>query len=157
MDWFVEAEYVAPITQEQYEQAAEGSFMAHYQEKAQLLRLTGRLDGTLSYEAAVTEALRWATDVGVVRMGLAKGPDRLVVESAAARAREWSLLGAAEVATRLGVSTARVRQLEQRPDFPRPVKPDLAGGKIWRAEDIDEFARTWSRQPGRPRKATPNA
>ncbi|MCX5070884.1 hypothetical protein OOJ91_34110 [Micromonospora lupini] len=153
MDWYAEAEFTGPLTRDQLEEAAGSANIAHYNEHAQVLRLRSILDAK-TYTDAVREALGWVTLLPAVHM--LNGPDRLLVESTAARAREMDFLGAAEVAARLGVSTARVRQLEERPDFPKPVLP-LAGGRIWRAEDIDAFNRTWTRRPGRPSKVDPEA
>lgn len=150
MDWFAEVELTGPLTQEQLEQAAEGALIGQYNEASQVLRLNTRLDA-VDYTDAAHKALRWAAELPAVRARTMSGPQRLLVESAAARAREWDLLGAKEIAERLGVSTARVRQLEQRPDFPTPVS-ELAGGRVYRAADIDEFARR-PRTPGRPPKA----
>ncbi|WP_431977607.1 helix-turn-helix transcriptional regulator [Micromonospora haikouensis] len=155
MDWYAEAELTGHLEREQLEQAAEGAFLAHYNEKSEVLRLRTRLDAQ-DYPAAVEEALRWVAGLNVIRAGMLTGPDRILVESAAARAREWPLLGTAEIAARFGVSTTRVRQLEQRPDFPAPLQV-LVGGRVYRAEDIAAFERTWKREPGRPSNAAPSA
>jgi hypothetical protein len=150
--WYVEVEFVGTLQRDQLEQAAAGASIAHYQEAGKVLRLRGPLDA-IEYEDAVEEAKGWAARLTgaaeLVRAGVLFGPDRMVVETSAARARMWNLLGAAEIAERLGVTTSRVRQLEQRPDFPNPALV-LAGGRIYRAEDIDAFDRAWDRTPGRP-------
>lgn len=57
-----------------------------------------------------------------------------------------------EAATILGISRQRVHQLAtQHPLFPAPVA-QLASGSIWLRADIEEFARVWTRKPGRPVK-----
>ena len=55
------------------------------------------------------------------------------------------LVGVAEVAAMLGLTTQRIDQLARRdPDFPTPVA-ELAAGRIWsRAEIV-----TWARNAGR--------
>jgi plasmid maintenance system antidote protein VapI len=65
------------------------------------------------------------------------------------------LLTTAEVAQVLGVTPRRVSQLvERRRDFPAPyavtrgVRRD-SGLRLWRPEDIDRWARTADRSPGR--------
>lgn len=50
------------------------------------------------------------------------------------------LMGAVEVARRLGVSRQRVHQLASRPDFPVPAA-ELASGKVWESEAIEAWRR----------------
>jgi predicted DNA-binding transcriptional regulator AlpA len=64
-------------------------------------------------------------------------------------ARPMELVGAVEIAELLGVSRARVHQLASRKEFPKPVAT-LAMGSIWRKRDIERWAETWPRRPGRP-------
>lgn len=65
-----------------------------------------------------------------------------------------ALVSGREAADLLGVSRQRVHQLvAQHPDFPAPVAK-LACGSIWLLADVEAFARTWSRKPGRPTKAS---
>ena len=55
----------------------------------------------------------------------------------------------AEVMEHLGLSRKRVAELMDRPDFPPPVQV-LSVGRIWRADDIREYARRRrERFPGR--------
>lgn len=64
-----------------------------------------------------------------------------------------ALASGREAANLLGVSRQRVHQLAtQHPDFPAPVAR-LACGSIWLLSDVEDFARTWTRKPGRPPKA----
>lgn len=152
-NWYVEVEFFGKLKPEQLADACAGAFLGHYQPG--VLRLRHRLDN-LDYDAAVKEALTWmaglhATTV-LVPSGVLTGPERMLIETTAARAQDWDLLGANEVADRLGVSTTRVRQLEKRPDWPTPIGT-VAGGKVYRKLDVEEFARGWKRQPGRPRKS----
>jgi predicted DNA-binding transcriptional regulator AlpA len=63
------------------------------------------------------------------------------------------LVGAAEIAEMLNVSTQRLDQLiEVYPDFPQP-EVVLKGGRIWAREAVEEWVRQHpARKPGRPRK-----
>ncbi|MGC5664914.1 helix-turn-helix transcriptional regulator [Micromonospora sp. WMMD723] len=158
--WYVGLEFVGDLNDmEHLNEAAEGAFIANYNSKSRVLSLSHRLDA-VEYDDALQEAREWASKLpGVAKLvseGVLFGPDRMVVETLAARARGWDLLGSAEVADVLGVSTARVRQLEQRPDFPQPAVT-IAGGRIYRRDEIEEYAERRSRTPGRPAKAQPEA
>lgn len=54
---------------------------------------------------------------------------------------ELKLMGAGEIARRLGgVSRQRVQQIVARPDFPQPAT-QLLTGKVWRAEDVEAWIR----------------
>lgn len=53
-----------------------------------------------------------------------------------------ALVGAQEIAVRLGVSRQRVQQLVARPGFP-PAACELAMGKAWRSEDIEAWVRVY--------------
>jgi len=48
------------------------------------------------------------------------------------------LMGAAEIAARLGVSRQRVSQITARESFPRPVV-ELASGRIWESKDVEAW------------------
>ena len=50
------------------------------------------------------------------------------------------LMGAGEIADRLGVCRQRVQQLAAQPDFPRPLD-QLQMGKVWLAADVEEWIR----------------
>ena len=58
-------------------------------------------------------------------------------------------VGVAEVARLLEVSKQRVSQLRDSEDFPEPVA-ELEAGPVWPAANIEAFARTSLRKPGRP-------
>jgi predicted DNA-binding transcriptional regulator AlpA len=66
------------------------------------------------------------------------------------------LLAATDVAELLGISRQRVHQLHsEHPRFPAPYIR-LGSGPIWTRPVIEEFARVWTRKPGRPtRTAVP--
>lgn len=49
-----------------------------------------------------------------------------------------ALVTGAEAARRLGVSRERVRQLAQRPDFPRPLGK-LGRATVWRWAEIEQW------------------
>ncbi|BAL85452.1 putative regulatory protein [Actinoplanes missouriensis 431] len=52
------------------------------------------------------------------------------------------LMGRAEIRSRLGLSRARIYQLTQRPDFPKPCA-ELLGGGIWLADDVEAWIRQY--------------
>lgn len=49
-------------------------------------------------------------------------------------------MGSGEIVQRLGVSRTRVYALAQRDDFPAPLD-ELAGGRVWRATDVEAWIR----------------
>jgi prophage regulatory protein len=56
------------------------------------------------------------------------------------------LVGAHEIRDLLGVSRQRVYQMAGRSDFPRPVAT-LAQGKVWSADDVEQWIGTHRRRP----------
>lgn len=79
---------------------------------------------------------------GVPRIGC------LIVCSETQRVAEAErLVGVAEVAEMLGVSRQRVSQLKAG-SLPNPVAL-LASGPVWSAREVEGFASTWDRRPGR--------
>ncbi|MFI6759344.1 helix-turn-helix transcriptional regulator [Micromonospora sp. NPDC050417] len=50
------------------------------------------------------------------------------------------LMGMAELADRLGVSTTRVDQIVSRPDFPKPVD-HIRAGRIWLTAEVEQWIR----------------
>lgn len=82
-------------------------------------------------------------------------PVRITVQTAGAYEQTMPILSTAGVATRLGVSAARVRKLATRPDFPNAVEIPGAAGAFYHASAIDEFAAGWDRtaKGGRPRSS----
>jgi predicted DNA-binding transcriptional regulator AlpA len=50
------------------------------------------------------------------------------------------VMGAYEIAQRLGVSRQRVQQLVVRQDFPKPIR-ELAMGKVWDSDDVEAWIR----------------
>lgn len=55
------------------------------------------------------------------------------------------LVGVAEVAAMLGVSRQRVNKIVKEDEsFPRP-EAELAAGRIWRRDDIEQWARSRGR------------
>ena len=64
------------------------------------------------------------------------------------------LIGASEAADLLGVTRQRVHQLAaDHPRFPTPLV-QVRMGPLWVETAIAAFARSWSRTPGRPKRAT---
>lgn len=56
----------------------------------------------------------------------------------------------AEIATMLGVSRQRVRELVAREDYFPPPAGRLAGRPLYAKPSVEAFGRWWSRTPGRP-------
>jgi predicted DNA-binding transcriptional regulator AlpA len=57
------------------------------------------------------------------------------------------LVGVTEIAEMLGLSRQRVNQMvRDDPVFPRP-EAELTGGRVWRTEVIEEWARETGRLP----------
>ncbi|BCY09169.1 AlpA family transcriptional regulator [Actinoplanes sp. L3-i22] len=52
------------------------------------------------------------------------------------------LVGAREIAVRLGVSRQRVQQLADRDDFPEPFH-ELSMGRIWWRHEVEEWIVRW--------------
>ncbi|GAA4596359.1 hypothetical protein GCM10023107_37320 [Actinoplanes octamycinicus] len=61
-------------------------------------------------------------------------------------AADSALMGAWEIALRMGLSRQRVQQLAERPDFPAPVA-SLRMGRVWRTAEIELWLRTHRDRP----------
>lgn len=61
------------------------------------------------------------------------------------------MVGVKELADSLKVTKQRVSELARSRSFPMPVAT-LASGPIWLEPAIEEYMKTWSRKPGRPKK-----
>lgn len=64
------------------------------------------------------------------------------------------LVGSAEIGRMLGVSRQRVQQLINQPDFPKP-EVALEMGKVWKREDVAEWARDHGRGIADTEEGTP--
>lgn len=80
------------------------------------------------------------------RLGAAVGGDVLLVRE---RPR---LVGVAEAASILGWDKRRVVTYVDRGRFPVPLA-HLAGGRVWRREDVEAWAREWHDRQKRRRRA----
>jgi len=60
------------------------------------------------------------------------------------------LVDMTEIASMLGVSKQRVRELVGRDDYFPPPVARLSGRPVYSKSSIEAFARWWSRTPGRP-------
>lgn len=154
--WDVEVELFGHLTDEQMEQVAGDTFATRYNSHSGSLTLHGRVTAD-NLRQALTAAEAWfnalPTVQAFIRARVLGEPQGLMVASPTSRAWRLDILGPSEVATRLGVSTARVRQLANEPDFPEPFT-ELEGGRLWRATDIDAYAQARNPKPGRPPKGT---
>jgi hypothetical protein len=155
MRWNIEVQYRAEVEPSQLELLAKGAgvVMAHHNSAERALRL--RTVVTVSSPKEATDlAWRFATAAETLMeaVGVAGELQRFSVESEAAAPLRWAA-GAAEAADLLGVSTARLRQIEQSdPAFPRPVA-ELAGGRVYRADEVESYRRgRVLSKGGRPRK-----
>jgi hypothetical protein len=151
VDWYAEAEFTAHATDDAVEQIAPAFVATYYNSADRVLRVRQRLDAG-DYGAALDQAQRWVRgDVVPAVHGV--DPDarvvRVAVESAEAVMR---LVGTADFAKLLGVSTNRVRQLAEMPGF--PAAEDTSAGAVWPRDVAETYA---ARRPprgkgGRPRK-----
>jgi hypothetical protein len=66
---------------------------------------------------------------------------------------EPALVGVAEAAAILGWDKRRVITYVDRGSFPAPVAR-LAGGRVWRREDVEAFARAYQRRRARRDRRT---
>ncbi len=62
------------------------------------------------------------------------------------------LVGAWEIATRLGLSRQRIQQLSDRDDFPAPFG-ELKMGRVWWEHEVEEWIHEW-RTGEMPRPST---
>lgn len=88
----------------------------------------------------------------LIAEGVLAQPHNFDVITIEAHSKKLPLLGPAEVAARLGVTAARMRQLRQEygPRFPEPVTV-LGIGDVYDAAEVDRFKRNvWRRKVGRP-------
>lgn len=65
-----------------------------------------------------------------------------------------AIVGVSELADLLGVSKARASELARFEGFPAPFAM-LKSGPVWIESNVKDFAETWVRKPGRPRKLSP--
>lgn len=155
--WSAEVEFLARISRDQLDEYAAGAQMAYYNSDDLVLRLTRALDAD-DYAAAMAEAQAWVAALAITgragRDGVS-GPVRFTVESEFVH--RWAV-GTKEAAEKLGISTTRLRQLEHAdPAFPKPAA-EVAGGRVYRKDEVETYAHEREPgQPGRPRKAAPDA
>lgn len=60
------------------------------------------------------------------------------------------LVDVTEIASMLGVSKQRIRELTARDDYFPPPVARLSGRPVYSKSSIEAFGRWWSRAPGRP-------
>lgn len=72
-------------------------------------------------------------------------------DAALARPAFPELVGVAELAQLFGVAPQRASALQHRDGFPAPVAT-LKSGPVWVRANVEDFAKTWVRKPGRPAK-----
>ena len=111
--------------------------------KSKLHELTFLIEAHNPGEAIAQATAAFDEAIGPLPTGRVKPPYRVVVEDPNGPPG-WPL-----------VSTAGVRQLAQRPDFPKPLDIPGLAGSVYVRSAIEAWARTWDREArgGRPRKA----
>lgn len=120
-------------------------------------RLEGswRMSATITVEApslrqAVQAAVRLVEDA--VTVAHADGVEVLTAAEYTRRLAEPQippLVGLADIAAKLEVSRQRASQLAERADFP-PIAARTAAGPLFIEAQVDTWAATWERKPGRP-------
>jgi len=159
MQWFARYECHGSITDDQLDALGRPVFTVTTVDEpggGRWCTITLSIDATDLADAVCKAQRGYARAIAALPAGTLEEPYRVTVEDADAPTGA-DLLSTAAVAARLRVSDARVRQLAQRPDFPRPLNiPGLAGA-VYSAAAIDAWAATWDRDAkgGRPRKAEP--
>lgn len=118
------------------------------------------IGATMTVEARnAMEAVREATRHLALAAGSRPAWTHIEVQELEARDRELArpllpeLAGVTEFARMLGVSRQRAHDITTTPDFP-PPQAALAAGPIWTRSQLETWARTHDRVPGRPGKAT---
>lgn len=146
--WTVRLDYTGTITPDEAGLLLEkdGLVSVHTDETAGTVSVVGRVaDPSTVYEVALYD--RWK-HLGNLVWRQAISLDRLTLEGPHARAARLPIVGTAEVAGILGVTTGRVRQLKtDHPDWPQPAA-ELSAGDLYLADDIRRFAAQWDRRPG---------
>jgi hypothetical protein len=152
MEWTIDATYAGILDDSQVLALAEGTAITAANRDSRTLRVTLTASGTF------TDACRALAEHSVlsvlVEQGELAGPYRVLAETLESAEHLRELLGARDVAARLGVSPARVRQLRSRPDWPRAVMRLPSGEELHSPAAIDAFNAGWDRTAGRPRKKT---
>jgi hypothetical protein len=155
--WHAHLEFPGALTIDQLEALAEETSQIHHDSHRNITKVHLHITATNLHDAS-TQALAALDQLPAFRAlrdaGILQPPRTLTVQDPAAHAEGLTLLGTAEVAARLNLSTARVRQLrDQHPDFPAPALT-LAGGNLYDPAAIDYFNLHWDRKPGPKTKAS---
>lgn len=157
--WMLRIDLDGTLTEEQSSQLIEQDRVSSVCTTGGTTTVSARLDVDESPFAPIqativaADSLRSMGYLNSLINNRAVGIDRITVEGPQARARSLKLLGTAEIAAVLEVSTARVGQLKARPDWPKAAI-QVEGGELYWTDDIQRFNENWDRTPGRPRKAS---
>lgn len=159
MRWYAAVEMTGDLTDDDIMDIAEDkptSIDYDSHTRAAEVRLTVDTD---NYAQAVRQAVGTFVDLANVQRLIATGrlsqPHRFVVQDEHTEEQSLGILSTAAVAERLGVSTARVRQLKDEPDFPRSFKIPGAAGDFYYTADVDAYAAR--RKPGSQAQGKPRA
>lgn len=114
------------------------------------LMVTVTVEAATLRQAIATALQRVETTIG----GKAHGVEAITLDEIERRLTEPvipDLVGYIEIADMLGVSRQRARQLADAAGFP-PAVVTTASGPLRVRAAVEEWAKTWRRQGGRPRK-----
>ena len=122
--------------------------------ESRFLELILHTDDPTSDWASRNSRRRFKAAVEAMPTGTVEDPFRIVVQLVDAPTGR-AIVSTVGVAEMLDVSDARVRQLAQRPDFPKPLTIPGLAGSVYERSAIRAWASTWDRDAkgGRPRKA----
>jgi hypothetical protein len=109
--------------------------------RARMTQLDGRWSGRLVPEGRELTATTRERLLG--RLRDEAGEDAVLTVEV-----EPALVGVAEAAAILGWDKRRIVTYADRGSFPEPVAA-LAGGRVWRREDVEAFARAFNRRRAR--------
>lgn len=148
--WYARIDIPGELTDEQMEQLAEGTAVLRYDSHDHIatIHLHIHADNLADATRGALTALDHLPGLQALRAdGQPWQPRALTIQDEQAHAEGLRVLGAAEAAARLGVTTARLRQLNDDPAFPDPIAQP-SSGKIYDPADIDHASRTINRKPG---------
>lgn len=154
MEWSVRLEAPGTLTDEQAHALLARTFSVYVADTGQV-EITVSVSGPDYAQALRAGKRAYDKVLAVLPAGTIGAPFRVTVEQVDAPTG-YPILSTGGIAQLLGVSDARVRQLAQRPDFPRPLSiPGLDRGTIYSAAAVEAWARSWDRDAkgGRPRRA----
>src|SRR5690606_8772691 len=90
--YYADVEFHGELRQDQYPDVCEGASIGYYNEHGKVLRLSNHIDAA-TYADALQKANTWVEGLRAVTefvsAGILTGPEKMTVESAASRSRDW--------------------------------------------------------------------